>query len=461
MRPRAARYLLCLPVLIGLSLFPADLRVGRAKVVITPPLGAAMGSSYGLTPAKSVADDLHAKALVLESGGVKAALVACDLISIQKSLVAGARRLIEQRTGLRGNQVILSATHCHAGPQMHPLFLALAGGPAEQLGKQYVADLPGHIAEAVRLAEADLQPARASAAVVHEDAVVFNRRFLLQDGTVRMNPGRLNPAIVRPVGPVDPDLSVVYFETPSGQALASFVNYALHVAIVGGSQISADYPGYLSRYLAAVKGPGMLTLFTNGMSGNINHLDVSDPKPLSGHAASARVGAILAAGVLRAYQQLQPIGPARLRSRTEKVLLPTPEFTPAEVERARATFSRYGKPGAPSFDEVVHAWKVLDVAELGGAPLETEVQVIALGDELGWVGMPGDAFVELGLGVKANSPFPFTIVSEQSGSGAISYVPNRKAFPEGAYEVISARFSPGGAERLVDAAVRLLLEMRP
>jgi hypothetical protein len=285
----------------------ADLRVGRAKVVITPPIGAPMGSSYGITISKGVHDDIHAKALVLEAGGVKAAMVACDLISIRKAIVAEARRLIEQRTSLRSDHVILSATHCHAGPQMHPLFLGLVGGPAEQLGLQYVVQLPGRIAEAVRLAEADLQPARVSAAVVREESVVFNRRFLLKDGMVRMNPGRLNPNIVRPVGPVDPDLSVVYFETPEGKPLATHVNYALHVAIAGGNQISSDYPGYLSRYLADAKGPDMLTFFTNGMSGNINQIDVSDPHPLSGHQASARVGAILAAGVLKAYERLKPI----------------------------------------------------------------------------------------------------------------------------------------------------------
>jgi hypothetical protein len=61
--------------------------------------------------------------------------------------------------------------------------------------------------------------------------------------------------------------------------------------------------------------------------------------------------------------------------------------------------------------------------------------------------------------VKQNSPYRMTVVSEQSGSGAISYVPNRKAFPEGAYEVISARFEPGGGELLADAAVRLLIDM--
>ncbi len=110
--------------------------------------------------------------------------------------------------------------------------------------------------------------------------------------------------------------------------------------------------------------------------------------------------------------------------------------------------------------DVVRAWKILDLAALkggvqprltttvpltkDGGALKSEVQVLTLGDELALVGFPGDAFVELGLNIKLNSPFPFTIVNEQSANGTLSYVPNRKAFPEGAYEVISARFAPGG-----------------
>jgi hypothetical protein len=68
--------------------------------------------------------------------------------------------------------------------------------------------------------------------------------------------------------------------------------------------------------------------------------------------------------------------------------------------------------------------------------------VLTLGDELALVGFPGDAFDELGLNIKLNSPFPFTIVNEQSGNGTLSYVPNRKAFPEGAYEVIARVLRP-------------------
>ena len=171
------------------------------------------------------------------------------------------------------------------------------------------------------------------------------------------------------------------------------------------------------------------------------------------------MGTILAADVLKAYPRLQTLSPSRLVARTHALALPAPVFTKADVESARQITSRFGKPGAPAFHHVVHAWKVLAVAALDGKPLDTEVQVIALGDELVWVGMPGDAFVELGLAVKQNSPFRRTIVSEQSGSGAISYVPNRKAFPEGAYEVISARFLPGGGEILADAAIKLLIDV--
>ena len=437
----------------------AELRVGRAAVPITPSVGSPIGNSYGITPATGVHDDLFAKAIVLDVDGAKAAIVACDLISIRREIVAETRRLIAAATGIRGEQVILSATHCHAGPQMHPLFLSLVPEPARKLGEIYVRELPGKISEAVRRANSDLQPARAWSASVHEDGISFNRRFLMKDGSVQMNPRRGSPEIVRPTGPIDPEVAVVYFDTPDGKPLATHVNFALHVAIVGGSEVSADYPGVLSKVLAEVKGSEMLTLFTNGMSGNINNVDVNETRSLNSRAESARVGTILAADVLRGYKRLRAVTPSKLIARNRAVSLPTPVFSRADADSARQIISRFGKPGAPAFHEVVHAWKVLDVTALDGKPLNTEVQVIALGDELAWVGMPGDAFVELGLAVKQNSPYRHTIVSEQSGSGAMSYVPNRKAFPEGAYEVISARFSPGGGEMLSDAAIQLLIDV--
>ena len=63
-----------------------ELRVGRAAVKITPPVGAPMGSSYGITISSGVHDDLFAKALVLELDGARAAMVSCELISRRLAL---------------------------------------------------------------------------------------------------------------------------------------------------------------------------------------------------------------------------------------------------------------------------------------------------------------------------------------------------------------------------------------
>jgi hypothetical protein len=86
------------------------------------------------------------------------------------------------------------------------------------------------------------------------------------------------------------------------------------------------------------------------------------------------------------------------------------------------------------------------------------VQVIALGDQLAWVGLPGEIFTEHGLAIKTASPFRYTVVSELA-NGSVGYVPNRKAYPEGAYEAESARCGPGSGEMMVDAAVRMLIDL--
>jgi neutral ceramidase len=455
--------LLGLLLLAGVSSLPASaatFRAGRAKVVITPPVGAVMGNSYGVTVSTGVSSNLHAKAVVVEVDGAKAAIVGCDLISLHRPIVEKARALIAAKTGLAPDRVILAATHCHAGPQTHPLLYVLATEEAQKISEAYVDKLPGMIAESVRLAEADLQLARLSVARGREDAISFNRRYLRADGTVTM--GGPATGVIRRTGPIDPEVGVVYLETPTGAPLATIVNFALHVAIVTGNKFSADYPHTLSETLARVKGEGMLTLFLNGMSGNINHVDVLRQGPrLSGEAEAARVGTVLAAAVLKAYQSLAPVdlSPFRAVSRPVRVpVLPAP--SKERLAAAHAILQRWGKGAA--FNDVIHAWRDIDLAEYGRDGFwDSEVQAITFGRDLAIVGFPGDSFVELGLFMKQNSPYAFTFVSEQSANGSLSYIPNEKAFPEKAYEVESARVAPGGGEVLATAASRLLTELFP
>jgi hypothetical protein len=438
-----------------------DVRLGTAAVKITPVAGTPMAGYYATRLAEGTHDDLHAKALVFEAGGTKVALVALDLVSLPRQTVEAARALIERTTGVHGANVMISATHSHTGP-------VLSGrGERENIqggnlpiAREYMDALPGRIAESVALAEARLQPARISAGIGREENVSFNRRYFLKDGSVGWNPGKLNPNVVKPAGPTDPDVPVVYGESPDGTPLATYVNFAMHLDTVGGLQFSADYAHTLATLLAKFKSPEMLTLFTIGAAGNVNHINVRDAARQSGHEEGARIGTILAAEVMKTYARLTPIASSSLRVRSAMVKLPLPALASGDVDKARAIAARYGGTNAPTFMESVWAFKVLDVDARHGEPQNVEVQVIALGDQVAWVSLPGEVFVELGQAIKKASPFPITIVAELA-NGSIGYIPDRQAYPQGAYEVVSARCDAGSGELLVDAALALLRAVKP
>lgn len=436
-----------------------ELRAGRAAVKITPPAGMPMAGYYNVRLSEGVHDDLFAKAIVLDDGSARVALVACDLIATPWPLVEKVRRGVEEATGIPGGNVMVSATHAHTGPVMTPAPRG-ADATARQVAADYHEGLPARIVESVKLAAGSLEPAVASAATGHEDSVSFVRRFLMKDGSIGWNPGKLNPNIVRPVSTIDPDVSVVYFETPAGGPLALYVNFANHLDTVGGLDFSADYPYTLARLLGAAKGNELMTMFTLGTCGNINHIDVKHGGRQKGHGEAARIGSVLATAVLETFPRLERVSSNELKVRSERVELPVVKVTPSEIEAAEDVMRDYGTPRARPFYEQVQAAKVLAAAELDGKPIQAEVQVITLGDEVAWVALPGEVFVELGKAIKLASPFRTTIVLELANDAVDDYVPDLKAYSEGAYEVISTPLAPGGGERLVEAAVRLLLEAK-
>lgn len=442
-----------------------DLKAGAAAVVITPPTGTPMAGYYFERAAEGVHDDLYARALVLEREGARAALVSLDLISTPFGLVEAARKEIEKTTGIPGNHVMISATHAHTGPVLAGRGLRDdALGAANDLVRNYSASLPAKIAEAVRRACANLSEVTATAAKGREGSLAFNRRYHMIDGTVGWNPGKLNPKILKAAGPIDPEVAVVHFESRSPgdkhKPLATYVNYAVHLDNVGGLKFSADMPATLYSLLAAVKGPDMVTIYTTGCCGDVNHINVHWAKPQGGFENAARMGVVLSGAVMRAWPDLKPVGEGPLRVKTEVVKLPLPPITPSDVEKAREVAARHkgGKSPQPSFLETVQAYKVLDVEARNGKPTEVEVQAVALGKDVAWVSLPGEIFVELGLAIKQDSPFKHTIIAELA-NGSIGYVPTRRAYTQGNYEVVSARCAEGSGEMLVDAAVRILKDL--
>lgn len=447
--------------LLALASTPAaadGLRLGTAAVKITPPLGIPLAGYYSPRGSDGVLEDLYAKVAVLDDGQTRVAMVVCDLITVPRHTVIEARKLIEQQAQLPGGNVMISATHTHTGPVLtRESSRDDSDGGGSELVKKYTAELPAKIAQGVVEASGRLAPVRASYARGYEDRLAFNRRFWMKDGSVGWNPGKHNPNTIRPVGPIDPEIGVVYFETAEAKPALTYVNYAMHADTTGGLKCWPDFPGVLARRLAEVKGDQMLSIFANGACGNLNHINVQWSDRQHGPEEAVRLGTILAGDVLKTYMDLKPVAGGALRVRSEVVSLPLAPITESDLADAQDVIQRGSKA---KFLEQVQAYKVLDVAGRKGQSWEAEVQVMALGQELAWVALSGEVFVELGLSIKAASPFKQTHVVELA-NGSFSYIPNRSAYAEGNYEVVSARCAEGSGEIMVTAAIRMLAELAP
>jgi hypothetical protein len=450
--------LLLVPLVpLALPLAAGELRSGAAAVRITPPVGVPMAGYYFARAAASVHDHLYAKAIVLEADGTRAALVALDLITTHRWLVEEARSAIEERTGIPAKHVMVSATHAHTGPVLvdGSRRTAALGGESDP-AVAYSKALPALVAEAVWEAASRMAPAEILAARGSEETLAFNRRYHMTDGTVGWNPGKLNPRILRPAGPIDPEVPVFFFRAGE-KPFAVHVSYAMHLDTVGGLAISADYPFALGEVLARVLGHDLLTVFTTGCAGDLNHIDVGWEARQKGHDEAERIGCILAGAVLETLPRLEALPGGKLQCRSAIVELPLPEVSAGEVEEARRTVERRQGGEEIPFLETVRAFRTLDVAARAGKPLEVEVQAITLGTDAAWVALPGEIFVELGLAIKRASPFAYTTIAELA-NGSAGYVPTRHAYTQGNYEVVSARCAAGSGEILVEAACSLLGE---
>ncbi len=417
----------------------STLRIGCAAADITPGLGVFMAGYFHERNATAIHDNLFARCLVFDDGVTTLALISCDLACVPADQTALVREAVARLTGIPAANVMVTGTHTHTGPRVRT-FLIQEDGSGPTL--DWLAGFPDQAAQGVADALSDLEPCTLSHAVAFEDRIAFNRRYRMRDGTVRSIPGQMIPDILGPAGPIDPEVSVICLARPDGSRKAVLVHYACHLDNVGGTEISADYPGYLARRLDERLDDRPFVLYLQGACGDINHVNVHSPYRRQGHEHSRWMGETLAGDVCQALGDLEPL-PAEGLAVAGRIL------------------------DLPRSDQVAEDYGCFDRAE---------IQALRIGD-LGIVGIPAEYFVEFQLDIKRRSPFGRTLVAELA-NGWIGYAPTRKAFEENmphvsaqkmqsfdhlGYEVRSALargFLPGVGEVMADAAVELLQQLR-
>ena len=418
------------------------MKVGAAKVDITPPLGMQLeGFEVRVEGATGIHDPLFARALVAEGAdGTTVALMVADLLQVDPRLQALAADEVLTRTGIPRDRLQLVGTHTHSGPR-----LAEPSDAERAIGHG--------IADAVTHAWEQRREAVAAVGVGEVTGIGANRR---PNG-----------------GPVDDRVMVTRFDDLDGRPIATHVNYGCHPTTLGPNNLlyTADYPGVLCRLVD--EAVGGVTIFSTGPQGDVNPGGYSPEGSMVGivvpwrtFESAERYGRLLADCTLTVRAGLDPRpsdrawGDARIVELRRK-RLPAPDIARDAAVAARAA-EQLVVGADMSADATYHALTAAAYAELvaGQAadpqrdqPVRIRASALALGPLL-HVGISGELFVALGQQIRHALGDAGTCVAALC-DGTVGYIPTAEAFAIGGYEPNASVLHPGEGERLVEAAVAL------
>ena len=385
-----------------------NLKIGTAKVNITPPLGCQMAGYSGRDKgSETISDALYAKALVFNDGQTQAAIITNDLIGLQSGFVDRARLMIEDATGIPGNHVMISCSHTHFGPEVRATRL----DPPVNVYPDFLAQ---QLTTVTQLAQQCLQSARVGANTGTADNVSYNRHTILPDGKATTSFRRPGPDSDLTFGPYDPNLQVLRVDDAEGNFIASLIHFACHPVTTTNRMytISADYPGYAMDVVERQEGG--LCLFGLGCAGNIVPIQREGKFP-------RMIGRTIGGEAIKVLQWTETTDDIELKIAHQKLSL--------ELRNA-------------DNDETTE---------------EIELQCIAIGSTY-FIGLPGEIFVEIGFDI-VNRARPDNLFVMSMTNGSIGYIPVKIAYEQGGYESGASRFRPGCGEQVADAAVELLNEM--
>jgi hypothetical protein len=409
---------------------PNGIKAGFAKVDITPPAGVWLsGYAARKKPSEAISDKLYAKAVVLDDGQNKIAIVSADLLWFPLEMTAEIRQIVKKKIGIPESNILLCATHTHFGPKIDKIRKDWPDTPGSKVDKTYVEKLKKRTAESIITAAQNTRPAKLGTVKGDISEIVYNRRTKRPDGKVAMT-FRLPPADPNlAFGPVDPEVGILRVEDTDGAFMGTIINYACH-PVCGATDnqefysISADYPGYTAQVVEKMEGG--ICLFALGTSGNMN------PVRIEGENHRSRIGKALGGEVLRRLQFVSTSDDIAIKALKKQVVLSIKKDLPPE--------------------------RISDEDKAKGT-LATEIQVLRIAD-IYILGLPGEVLVEVGLEIKKKSGIKNLFIISLSND-ACGYVCLSHAYEEGGYEPgWGTNLAKGAGEIIIKEALKLIEQIK-
>lgn len=421
------------------------LEFGYARRTINPEIPISLAGYFNRRMWDHVLDDLEARAVVFRKGPDHAAIIHLDILCVPLYLYDMILAKIQDRGLVQFSRenVTVSATHTHTAPEVR------IGGQGYH--PDYAPFLAERAVEALAEALTDLQEGELFEGLTSEARFLFNRRYWMKNGSVMTNPGKLNPEIVRPEGEIDPEIPLLAVKSEGKIKLliSSIVN---HADTVGGTGVSADWPGFYRRSLENELGDDSMVIPFTGAEGNINHFDVYSSEKQNSYGEAERIGKGYAETVSAALKTLRPVEGDTMKTVFGEAVTMPREISDEEIEEAKAVIAKYPdadiNSGTLNSEDLAKGapavLKYFASALLEKAAHKEKMRLyltgIAFGSSFMIASLPSEPFTEIGLSVRkgifGNRICMITALANGTGTytNHSGYIPNSWNYGRGGYE---------------------------
>lgn len=410
--------------------------------------------------AKSIKDPLFITCVAFQQSEEIFLLYTMDTINSSDTFTAPAKEAVSQTTGVPAENILMCATHTHAGVSLAYKWDGL------QAHLQMFNDAAAYAAKA---AIKDLTVADVYHGNVETERLAYVRHYELSDGSFAgANFGNFaNGTIVGHSAQADGQFQLIKF-VREGKKDVVMMNFPAHATFAATSDtyISADYPCPTRDYIE--QNSNSLVAFFIGAAGN--QTPVSDIK---GEAPFNR-------------SQYREYGAALGKYAVDAL----PNLTKAEDQTMKRTSVTYtGNANKDKLELLPYAQSVVDAAKKYGnihektvalarkhgfvsyyeanavitrskAPdtYTMTVNAMTIGD-VGFVFAPYEMFAANGVQIKEGSGCPTTFIATCAG-GVWGYIPDPRGVEVGSYEACITKFEYGTGEKLAELFIDTLVNLR-
>lgn len=436
------------------------LSAGYCKVKVTPPLGLPVPGYFAQRTSDGILSDLYLRCTAFAQGERKALVFSLDALSLNTQAFEIIAPMLSESCGVEEDGIYITCIHSHTA------FRVVKPSDAWSDTDVFLTWLFKQFTTCAKLALEDLKPCTVKAAKGSAESVGFVRLYRMADGSAKTNPGFGKGAVER-LGQQDDQVILVRVIREGGSEIL-MVNYGTHADTVGGSKYCADWPGYVCENLENAFHGQADAMVLVGCEGNSNHMDFFMPEGTPWKSLdfyTKRMARVLAGEVLKIYDTATETGEETLLYGSRIAQVGKNDYDPASVPMAQELcdlYKKYGNYNEPIFAtypmKVPEAMRIIRNLE-GPEFFRLRISGLKVAG-VGFVGIPGEPFVSIGMDIKAQSPLATTLVTCQT-NGAQGYYPDALAFAQkDGYERTSSNFAPDCGQVLTEESLALLNELK-